>query len=429
MTVNMASLTANCAWQIWWPSTTWLQHQWIRGEQLTSSTWIFAKHWILLLHDIFLSKLERHGFDGWNTQWIRNWLDCHTPGTVVSSLMSKWRPVTSGIPHRSVFGLPLFNLFVCDMDNGIACTLRKFVDDMKLCGVVYILEGRDAILRDLDRLERWACANPMKFNKAKCKVLHESSTNTGWVENVWRAAQRRKTWGCWLTRSSTWPSNVRLQPRKLILSWATSKETWPAGQRKGFCPYTPIWWGPTWSTVSSSGALSTRKTSTCWSGSRGGPQRWSEDWNIFAMRKDWESWGCSAWSREGWIQIGWGFEQPGLLEGVPAHGSRLGTRRSLRTLPTQNMLWIYDFLRRVNPLKDCFHHIPEISSLLLIAGMWLVCYHNNYSNFQEYFQFYNSLLCCSFCRGTRFSQTFVVDMSCFDFFCSSLRTNLLHLMS
>lgn len=74
----------------------------------------------------------------------------------------------------SVLGVALFEIFVSDRDGRIDYILSKFANDTELLSAGDTPEGRDAIQRDLDRLETWTCVSLMKFSQAKCKVLHMS---------------------------------------------------------------------------------------------------------------------------------------------------------------------------------------------------------------------------------------------------------------
>ena len=85
-------------------------------------------------------------FDGLGIGWL------DAARVVINGSVSGWRPVTSGVSQGWSWDW-CSSTSLSVTDDGIECTLSKFVDDTKLSGAVDMLEGREAIQRDLDRLK------------------------------------------------------------------------------------------------------------------------------------------------------------------------------------------------------------------------------------------------------------------------------------
>lgn len=231
-----------------------------------------CKTFYTVLYGTLISEMDRDGFDGWMdkelTVWLQSTAQCPSGDKWHSS--GQWRYLTSLLTTWT----------------WIECILSKFANNTKLCGADDTLEGKDAVLRDIDRLEKQAHGNFIKFDNAKWEfctwVTTTPNTNAGWVVNGLTAALTRMNWACWFRKSSTKSSNASSQPTKTAVSWAASKVVWQADE--GRWSFTLPSWELTWSAASSSAASKTRKTRTHWNKSTGGPQ-WSENFSILLWRQ------------------------------------------------------------------------------------------------------------------------------------------------
>ena len=110
-----------------------------------------CKAFDVVLQCILISKLKIDGFEGFRL--IKTWLDDHSQRVAVNDYMlvedgHKWC-----LPSV-LLRLVLFNIFINDVDSMIKHTLSKFADDTKLSGAFDTIEGRGAIQKNLERLEK-----------------------------------------------------------------------------------------------------------------------------------------------------------------------------------------------------------------------------------------------------------------------------------
>lgn len=85
------------------------------------------------------------------------------------------------------------------MESEVECTLSKFPTATKPCGVVSMLEERDAIQKDLDRLERCAHENQVQQGPVQGSAPGRATipgTDRGWAENGLRANPEEKVVDC-----------------------------------------------------------------------------------------------------------------------------------------------------------------------------------------------------------------------------------------
>ena len=137
----------------------------------------FAKAFDKVSHNLLMVKLEAYGVPIKLLSWIGSFLSNRRQRVVMGNMISRWRPVISGVPQGSVLGPLLFIIYINDLLEFAECESKLFADDAKLLSPVQTSEECEKVQNSLDKFFSLAQESKMRFNEDKCSVIHFGTNN------------------------------------------------------------------------------------------------------------------------------------------------------------------------------------------------------------------------------------------------------------
>ena len=137
----------------------------------------FAKAFDTVPHKRLLLKLTAYGISGLTLQWIESFLKNRKQRVVLGEYVSFWAEIFSGVPQGSVIGPLLFVLFINDLPEILMNISKLYADDTKIMNEMLTAASTLSLQSDLDLAFKWTQDWLVKFNIAKCMVMHYGHNN------------------------------------------------------------------------------------------------------------------------------------------------------------------------------------------------------------------------------------------------------------
>ena len=122
---------------------------------------------------MLIAKLEAYGFDHESLLYIFSYLSDRKQRTKINNSFSSWSDIKSGVPHGSILGPLLFNIYLNDIFYFTKeSKITNYADDTTPYAIsedtVTLL---NTLENDVELLNKWFQNNYFKLNADKCHLL------------------------------------------------------------------------------------------------------------------------------------------------------------------------------------------------------------------------------------------------------------------